>query len=119
MTGDGCQDHDLRRRPLPDTKGEYVAGRCWARQQPRARMSSTHPKRTALRFLAFSASRPRSPGGAEVTIASSKFWVAPATAATAWSKAALLAADGLVAPLTFRTYCRAAKCTSCAVAGGA
>jgi hypothetical protein len=29
-----------------------------------------------------------------------------------------LAADGLAAPLILRTYCRAAPCTSSAVAGG-
>ena len=37
---------------------------------------------------------------------------------TAWSKAAWLAWDGLVAPLTLRTYCSAAALTSSRVAGG-
>src|ERR1035437_5271970 len=81
--------------------------------------NSTHPKRASLRSRAFAASTPRSFGGADVTIASSNPWVAAATAATAWAKAAPFAADGLLVPLTLRTYCRAAACTSCGVAGGA
>ena len=41
-----------------------------------------------------------------------------AISATARSKAAWLAWDGLVVPLTLRTYCSAAAATSSSVAGG-
>src|SRR6478609_9916087 len=41
-----------------------------------------------------------------------------AISATARSKAALFAAEGLVVPLTLRTNCSAAACTSSLVAGG-
>src|SRR3954451_2304507 len=41
-----------------------------------------------------------------------------AISSTARSKTAWFAADGLVLPLTLRTYCNAAACTSSWVAGG-
>ena len=56
--------------------------------------------------------------GALVTSRSSSRAVACGDLATASSKAAALAWLGLVVPLTLRTYCSAAACTSCEVAGG-
>lgn len=44
--------------------------------------------------------------------------MASATSATARANASSFARDGLVDPLTFRTYCSAAACTSSSVAGG-
>src|SRR3954452_24140923 len=75
-------------------------------------------KRFSLRARALIASSSRFFGGADVTRAASRCLVTCATSATASSKAAWLAAEGLVVPLTLRTYCSAAACTSSGVAGG-
>ncbi len=52
------------------------------------------------------------------TMPASSWRVAAATVATAWSKAAWLAEEGLAVPLIFRTYWSAAASISSAVAGG-
>src|SRR5689334_14658828 len=54
-----------------------------------------------------------------VTRSSRSRRVAAATSPTARSNASALACDGLVEPLSLRTYCSAASCTSASVAGGA
>src|SRR4029079_6184349 len=77
------------------------------------------PYRSAVRARALAASTSRSLGGAVVTSAPSRWAVAWATSSTARSKASWFAADGLVVPLTLRTYCRAAARISSVVAGGA
>src|SRR5581483_5120296 len=77
------------------------------------------PKRAAERALRFSASASRSRGGALVTSSPSRRDVTAATSATARSNAASFAFDGLVIPLTLRTNCSAAACTSSSVVGGA
>ena len=70
------------------------------------------------RSRALAASISRSFGAAVVTRCASNSSVAAVTAATAWSKAAWLACEGLVDPATLRTYCSAAAATSSCVAGG-
>jgi hypothetical protein len=60
----------------------------------------------------------RSFGDAEVTSSPRSCAVAAATASTARSKASAFARDGLLKPLIFRTYWRAAERTSSSFAGG-
>ena len=55
---------------------------------------------------------------AVVTSDPSRRFVAAATSSTARANASSFARDGFEKPLTFRTYCSAAACTSCSVAGG-
>src|SRR5699024_4971915 len=74
--------------------------------------------RFAARARAFSRSTSRSLGGAEVTSSASRCSVAWAISATARSNTSVLAWEGLVIPLTLRTYCSAASCTSWEVASG-
>lgn len=74
--------------------------------------------RCALRALCFAASTSRSFGGAEVMSWPSSLAETSATSSTARSNAEAFACEGLVKPLTFRTYCRAALRTSSSVAGG-
>ena len=74
--------------------------------------------RSAARALALAASTSRSRAGAFVTRLSSRCCVSCATCCTASSKAASLAKDGFVKPVTLRTYCRAEASISSAVAGG-
>ena len=61
-------------------------------------------KRWTARARRFSASTSRFFGGAEVTRASRRFRVARVTSSTARSKASAFACDGLLEPLTLRTY---------------
>ena len=71
------------------------------------------------RARAFAASTSRSFGGAVVTSSSSSRRVAAAISPTARSNAFSLACDGRAEPLSLRTYCSAASCTSASGAGGA
>src|SRR5680860_677611 len=77
-----------------------------------------HPNRATARAFAFAASTSRSFGGAVVVRSSSRRWVTSATSSTARSKASWLACEGLVVPLTLRTYWTAAAYTSACVAAG-
>lgn len=74
--------------------------------------------RCSLRALRLAASTSRSFGGAEVTSWLNSLAETSATSSTACSKAPVFACEGLVKPLIFRTYCRAALRTSSSVAGG-
>ena len=60
----------------------------------------------------------RSSGGAVVTRSSSRCSVRCAISCTARSNTAWFACDGFVMPLTLRTYCSAAACTSSELVGG-
>ena len=79
---------------------------------------ATVAKRFADRARAFAASTSRFFGGAVETSSFSRCCVACATSFTARWKAASLAFDGFDIPAIFRTYCRAASCTSAELAGG-
>src|SRR5581483_8554737 len=74
--------------------------------------------RATARARRRSASTSRSFGAAVVTRSSSRCCVMCAISCTARSKAASFAFDGLFMPLTLRTYCSAAECTSSELAGG-
>src|SRR5256886_4910276 len=74
--------------------------------------------RSAARARRLAASTSRSFGGAVVTSAASRCPVMWATSSTARLKASSLACEGLVDPLTLRTYCRAAARISSSVAAG-
>src|ERR1700761_5611922 len=87
----------------------HVPGVSW-RPQP-ARVATRRPgrnlyaaKRASERALALAASTSRFFGGAVVTRWSRSLRVAASTSATASSKAAWLACEGLVEPLILRTY---------------
>src|SRR5699024_11112465 len=79
---------------------------------------ATVPYRLAARAFALAASTSRSFGGAVVVRSASRCSVMWAMSATACSKVSLFACDGLFIPLTLRTYCSAAACTSSEVACG-
>ena len=75
-------------------------------------------KRLADRSRALAASTSRFLGGALETNSSNRCCVAWAISLTARWNAASLAFDGFDVPATFRTYCKAASCTSALLAGG-
>src|SRR5680860_760539 len=70
------------------------------------------------RALRLAASTSRSLVGAAATRSSSRWAVTWATSSTVRLKASALACDGLVEPLTLRTYCSAAARISSLLAGG-
>src|SRR5262249_8460837 len=76
------------------------------------------PNRFSAAARRRSASRSRLRGGAVVTSSASRCSVAWAIAWTARSNAASFALEGLVEPLTFRTYWSAAAWISSSVTGG-
>jgi len=86
------------------------------REVETARARARAAKRVAARARAFAASTSRSRGGAFVTSSASNSAEAVAILSTARSKAAALACEGFVKPLTLRTYCSAAARTSSSVA---
>src|SRR6201996_3895902 len=90
-----------------------------ARDAPRTGGGAAYAaKRCSERAFALAASTSRFFGGAVVTRWSSSLRVAASTSATACSKAASLACEGLLEPLILRTYWRAEEWVSSAVAGG-
>ena len=99
--------------PSPRSGGSSARG-----DVPRAQQGTCHAKRVADRSRALAASTSRSFGGADVTNSSSRRIETSATAPTARSKTSALTCEGFVHPLIFRTYCKAALCTSSRVAGG-
>src|SRR5689334_1014088 len=75
-------------------------------------------KRCALRARALAASTSRVRGAAFVCRACNSLCDVAAISLIAALKAAALASEGLLNPLTLRTNCSAAASTSCSVAGG-
>ncbi len=88
-----------------------------ARSTPRP-CSRARPNRAAERARARAASVSRSRGSAVVTSALMRLRAAAATSSTAQSKAAALALDGTLKPLSLRTNCSDASRISSSVAGG-
>jgi len=76
------------------------------------------PKRSSERWRSRAASISRSRGGALVTREARSFRAAAVVSSTARSKAASLAFDGLVKPLSFRTNWMADARISSSVTGG-
>ena len=120
----GWQDHRSRSPARPTAASSWSRVRDARLQRwPAARDGfgghcATVAKRLADRARAFAASTSRFFGGAVETSSSSRCCVACATSFTARWKAASLVFDGFDIPAIFRTYCRAASCTSAEVAGG-
>lgn len=81
-------------------------------------LAALAPNRAAVLACARSASISRSRGSAVVSSASRSARAEAATSSTARSKAARLALEGLLNPLTFLTNCKDAARISCSVAGG-
>ena len=79
---------------------------------------ATVANRLADRARAFAASTSRFLGGAAETRSSSRCCVACAISSTARLNTASLALEGFDTPAIFRTYCKAASCTSALVAAG-
>ena len=104
---DACRDGRARRRR---TDRPAAVPRLPAREARRPRPA--WPKRFSARARARAASTSRSRGGAVVTSAASRRFVAAATSSTARAKAISFAFDGFADPLTLRTYCSAAALTS-------
>src|SRR5258708_1677998 len=77
------------------------------------------PNLCAARNRAFAASSSRSLGGALVSSDCSSFVETAVISLTAVTKAAMLACEGLLNPLSFLTNCKAAARISSSVAGGA
>src|SRR5512144_68663 len=97
--------------------GDATGGRLTAPLCP-LRYAAARPNRFSARARALAASTSRSRGGADVTRSSRRCAVMCAISSTACMNTASFAFDGLVDPLTLRTYWSAAARISSEVAAG-